>query len=101
MLQVAVVDLNETCGEECKAQLDAEFGEGQSIFISCDVTNEDKLKGNARQGGAEALKALRFSAATRDAHMRCAVDIANGEDRKRGRKEAWTEEPLPVVSGKH
>lgn len=42
--KVAVVDLNETCGEECKAQLDAEFGEGQSIFISCDVTNGEALK---------------------------------------------------------
>lgn len=45
VLQVAVVDLNQTCGEECKAQLDAEFGEGQSIFIACDVTDGVALKG--------------------------------------------------------
>lgn len=44
--QVAVVDLNQTVGEECKTQLDAEFGEGNSIFIQCDVTNGDALKGN-------------------------------------------------------
>lgn len=50
------MDLNETCGEECKAQLDAEFGEGQSIFISCDVTNGEALKGNTRAEYA----ALRF-----------------------------------------
>lgn len=46
VLQVAVVDLNQTCGEQCKAQLDDEFGEGQSIFISCDVTDGVALKGN-------------------------------------------------------
>lgn len=46
MVQVAVVDLNKTCGEECKAQLDAEFGEGNCTFISCDVTNGDALRGN-------------------------------------------------------
>lgn len=57
MLQVAVLDLNETCGEQCKAQLDTEFGEGQSIFISCDVTDGDALKGNTRAGAAT----LRFS----------------------------------------
>lgn len=47
-MQVAVVDLNKTCGEECKAQLDAQFGEGKCIFISCDVTNGDALRGNAK-----------------------------------------------------
>lgn len=52
MLQVAVVDLNEACGQQCKAQLDAEFGEGQSIFISCDVTDGDALKGNTGVGTA-------------------------------------------------
>lgn len=50
VLQVAVVDLNKTCGEQCKAQLDAEFGEEQSIFISCDVTDGDALKGETRAG---------------------------------------------------
>lgn len=46
MVQVAVVDLNKTSGEECKAQLDAEFGEGNCTFISCDVSNGDALRGN-------------------------------------------------------
>ena len=46
VVQVAVVDLNKTCGEECKAQLDAEFGEGNCTFISCDVSNGDALRGN-------------------------------------------------------
>lgn len=43
---MALVDLNKTCGEECKAQLDAQFGEGNSTFISCDVTDGDALRGN-------------------------------------------------------
>lgn len=40
-----MVDLNQICGEECKTQLDAEFGEGNCIFIQCDVSNGDALKG--------------------------------------------------------
>lgn len=47
-LQVAVVDLNEACGEECKVQLDAEFGQGQCIFIQCDVSDGDALRGERR-----------------------------------------------------
>lgn len=42
--KVAVVDLNKICGEECKAQLDAEFGEGNCAFIPCDVSNGDALR---------------------------------------------------------
>ncbi|CAG06100.1 unnamed protein product, partial [Tetraodon nigroviridis] len=42
--KVAVLDLNPSCGEACKAELDAEFGEGNCIFIPCDVSNGDALK---------------------------------------------------------
>ncbi|XP_026214623.1 15-hydroxyprostaglandin dehydrogenase [NAD(+)] [Anabas testudineus] len=42
--KVTVVDLNKTTGEECKTQLDAEFGEGNCIFIQCDVSNGDELR---------------------------------------------------------
>ncbi|XP_033976839.1 15-hydroxyprostaglandin dehydrogenase [NAD(+)] isoform X2 [Trematomus bernacchii] len=42
--KVAVVDLNKTCGEESKALLDAEFGEGHCHFIPCDVSNGDALR---------------------------------------------------------
>ncbi|KAK2815546.1 hypothetical protein Q5P01_026013 [Channa striata] len=42
--KVAVVDLNKTCGEQCQTQLDAEFGQGNSVFIQCDVSNGDALK---------------------------------------------------------
>ncbi|XP_061535085.1 15-hydroxyprostaglandin dehydrogenase [NAD(+)] isoform X1 [Phycodurus eques] len=42
--KVAVVDLNQTCGEECKKQLDAEFGDGSSTFIQCDVSDGDSLR---------------------------------------------------------
>ncbi|XP_061580101.1 15-hydroxyprostaglandin dehydrogenase [NAD(+)] [Cololabis saira] len=41
--KVAVVDLNKTCGDACKAQLDAEFGDGHCVFIQCDVTDGDAL----------------------------------------------------------
>lgn len=40
-----MLDLNPSCGEACKAELDAEFGEGNCIFIPCDVSNGDALKG--------------------------------------------------------
>lgn len=40
------MDLNKALGEECKAQLDAEFGEGNCTFIECDVANGDALRGN-------------------------------------------------------
>lgn len=40
-----MLDMNQSCGEKCKEQLDAEFGEGNCTFISCDVSNGDALKG--------------------------------------------------------
>jgi hypothetical protein len=40
------VDLNQSVGEECKKILDGEFGDGNCIFIQCDVTDRLKLKGN-------------------------------------------------------
>ncbi|XP_028272648.1 15-hydroxyprostaglandin dehydrogenase [NAD(+)] [Parambassis ranga] len=41
--KVAVVDLNKACGEECKVQLDTEFGEGNCVFLQCDVSDGDAL----------------------------------------------------------
>lgn len=38
--------MNQSCGEKCKEELDAEFGEGNCIFIFCDVSSGDALKGN-------------------------------------------------------
>lgn len=43
-----MLDVNQSCGQTCKEQLDAEFGEGNCTFIACDVSNEDALKGNAQ-----------------------------------------------------
>lgn len=43
------MDLNRSCGEECKAQLDAEFGEGSCSFIQCDVSNGDALRGETAE----------------------------------------------------
>ncbi|KAJ8407453.1 hypothetical protein AAFF_G00273100 [Aldrovandia affinis] len=42
--KVALVDLNQQVGEDCKKVLDQEFGEGNCIFIQCDVTDRGKLK---------------------------------------------------------
>lgn len=45
-IQVALVDLNQSVGEECKSDLDGHFGEDNNIFIQCDVTDAAKLRGN-------------------------------------------------------
>ncbi|XP_076001417.1 15-hydroxyprostaglandin dehydrogenase [NAD(+)] [Genypterus blacodes] len=42
--KVSVVDMNQTLGDEYKAQLDSEFGEGNCNFIQCDVSNGDMLR---------------------------------------------------------
>ncbi|XP_020352923.2 15-hydroxyprostaglandin dehydrogenase [NAD(+)] [Oncorhynchus mykiss] len=42
--KVALVDLNQSVGEECKKILNGEFGDGNCIFIQCDVTDRLKLK---------------------------------------------------------
>ncbi|XP_028305195.1 15-hydroxyprostaglandin dehydrogenase [NAD(+)] isoform X2 [Gouania willdenowi] len=41
--QVVFVDMNKVMGEECKAQLDKEFGEETSTFLQCDVSDGDAL----------------------------------------------------------
>ncbi|CAL8333283.1 unnamed protein product [Merluccius merluccius] len=43
-VKVAVVDLNQEVGCECKVQLDTEYGEGNCTFIQCDITDGDTLK---------------------------------------------------------
>lgn len=42
--KVVVLDLNQAVGDECKAQLDAQFGQGNCSFFQCDVTDEDTLR---------------------------------------------------------
>ncbi|XP_062851596.1 15-hydroxyprostaglandin dehydrogenase [NAD(+)] [Trichomycterus rosablanca] len=42
--KVALVDLNESVGEECKRELDQQYGEENSIFVQCDVTDGEKLQ---------------------------------------------------------
>uniref|UniRef100_A0A671MPS5 15-hydroxyprostaglandin dehydrogenase [NAD(+)] n=1 Tax=Sinocyclocheilus anshuiensis TaxID=1608454 RepID=A0A671MPS5_9TELE len=42
--KVALVDLNQSVGGECKSDLDGQFGEDNCIFIQCDVTDAGKLK---------------------------------------------------------
>ncbi|KAM6971905.1 15-hydroxyprostaglandin dehydrogenase [NAD(+)] [Aplochiton taeniatus] len=42
--KVAILDQNEIAGEECKKELDTEFGDGSSCFIWCDVSNGEKLR---------------------------------------------------------
>uniref|UniRef100_A0A8D0BRZ5 15-hydroxyprostaglandin dehydrogenase [NAD(+)] n=1 Tax=Salvator merianae TaxID=96440 RepID=A0A8D0BRZ5_SALMN len=42
--KVALVDLNVEVGEASKSAFDKEFGTQRSIFIACDVSNEENLK---------------------------------------------------------
>ncbi|XP_062410762.1 15-hydroxyprostaglandin dehydrogenase [NAD(+)] [Sardina pilchardus] len=44
-VKVAVVDQNHLVGEKCKKDFDQEFGTENSIFIQCDVTQREKLRG--------------------------------------------------------
>lgn len=42
-----MLDLNQCVGEECKRDLDGQYGEDNCVFIQCDVTDAGKLEGNA------------------------------------------------------
>ncbi|XP_053535878.1 15-hydroxyprostaglandin dehydrogenase [NAD(+)] isoform X2 [Ictalurus punctatus] len=42
--KVALVDLNQSVGEECKKELDEQYGQDNSIFLQCDVTDGGKLQ---------------------------------------------------------
>lgn len=71
-----MVDLNKDLGEECKAQLDAEFGEGNCRFIECDVANGDALRGNyavRREKRADVTLIKAFSVSVRSAAVRLIV----------------------------
>lgn len=46
--QVALVDLNVEVGEASKDALDKQFGAQNNIFIACDVSKEEQLKGIER-----------------------------------------------------
>lgn len=39
------MDVNEAVGKDLKASLDKEFGEDRTIFLTCDVTSDEQLKG--------------------------------------------------------
>ncbi|XP_069487536.1 15-hydroxyprostaglandin dehydrogenase [NAD(+)] [Ambystoma mexicanum] len=41
---IALLDLNPVAGEECKASLDTQYGSHRTLFIQCDVTDEEQLK---------------------------------------------------------
>uniref|UniRef100_A0A3B3IML3 15-hydroxyprostaglandin dehydrogenase n=1 Tax=Oryzias latipes TaxID=8090 RepID=A0A3B3IML3_ORYLA len=42
--KVSVVDINQSCGDVCKSELDAEFGGDNCAFIQCDVTDGHALR---------------------------------------------------------
>lgn len=44
-IQVAMLDLNETTGKRTKADFAKEYGEDRVIFLTCDVTSDEQLKG--------------------------------------------------------
>ncbi|XP_075716355.1 15-hydroxyprostaglandin dehydrogenase [NAD(+)] [Rhinoderma darwinii] len=41
---LAMVDQNRIEGEQCKASLDEQFGSNRTLFIQCDVTDQEQLK---------------------------------------------------------
>lgn len=41
---LAMVDQNRIAGEQCKASLDEKFGSNRTLFIQCDVTDQEQLK---------------------------------------------------------
>ncbi|XP_018422021.1 PREDICTED: 15-hydroxyprostaglandin dehydrogenase [NAD(+)] isoform X2 [Nanorana parkeri] len=42
---LVMVDQNRISGEECKASLDEQFGSHRTMFIQCDVTDQEQLRG--------------------------------------------------------
>ncbi|TRY85365.1 hypothetical protein DNTS_031305, partial [Danionella cerebrum] len=42
--KVALVDLNRSVGEDCKRDLESQFGDESCVFIQCDVTDGEKLR---------------------------------------------------------
>ncbi|KAJ8348002.1 hypothetical protein SKAU_G00265910 [Synaphobranchus kaupii] len=43
--KVAMLDRNETAGKNTKVDFDKKYGEDHSIFLTCDVTSDEQLKG--------------------------------------------------------
>ncbi|XP_077135631.1 15-hydroxyprostaglandin dehydrogenase [NAD(+)] [Ranitomeya variabilis] len=41
---LAMVDQNRIAGEQCKASLDEQFGSNRTLFIQCDVTDQEQLR---------------------------------------------------------
>ncbi|XP_040274616.1 15-hydroxyprostaglandin dehydrogenase [NAD(+)] [Bufo bufo] len=41
---LAMVDQNRIAGEQCKAFLDEKFGSNRTLFIQCDVTDQEQLR---------------------------------------------------------
>ncbi|XP_010129098.1 PREDICTED: 15-hydroxyprostaglandin dehydrogenase [NAD(+)]-like, partial [Chlamydotis macqueenii] len=43
--QVALLDRNSEAGQESKAALDQQFEGQRTVFVQCDVTDQEQLKG--------------------------------------------------------
>lgn len=48
-LQVALVDWNLEAGVQCKAALDAQYEPQKTLFIQCDVADQEQLRGKGHQ----------------------------------------------------
>lgn len=46
---VALLDLGDSGGESAAADLNDEFGKDRAIFIVCDVSKSEQLKGKSRR----------------------------------------------------
>lgn len=43
--KVAILDVDERCGEETADEFQKKFGQGNSVFIKCDVSKDEELEG--------------------------------------------------------
>lgn len=50
--QVALLDRNPEAGQQSKAALDEQFEAQRTVFIQCDVTDTEQLKGKEEAAGA-------------------------------------------------
>lgn len=55
--QVALVDWNLEAGVKCKAALDEQFEPQKTLFIQCDVADQEQLRG--KRGGNQSIRAER------------------------------------------
>lgn len=47
-VQVALLDVNETEGKNLSENLNKQYGQERTLFLSCNVESEEQIKGNTK-----------------------------------------------------